>query len=149
MGAEADCTEAIYNLGVVSKRLGDHARALGLFEKLHAILPSSIEVRQSVRQSASQSLPHSYQGAYGPHSHPTLVFFQVLLRASLHLQSRCIFFFLLEGRRTSGWSSAPFTASPIFLLAQILKRADLGDEPEHPAGSCDPTRRGRTPLPFP
>jgi len=44
MGAEADCTEAIYNLGVVSKRLGDHARALGLFEKLHAILPSSIEV---------------------------------------------------------------------------------------------------------
>ena len=44
MGAEADCTEAIYNLGVVTKRLGDHARALGLFEKLHAILPSSIEV---------------------------------------------------------------------------------------------------------
>ena len=24
-------------------------------------------------------------------------------------QCRCIFFFLLEGRRTSGWSSAPFT----------------------------------------
>jgi intraflagellar transport protein 88 len=44
MGAEADCIEAIYNLGVVSKRLGDHARALGLFEKLHAILPNSIEV---------------------------------------------------------------------------------------------------------
>ena len=71
MGAEADCTEAIYNLGVVSKRLGDHARALGLFEKLHAILPSSIEVRHSlsqsasqpVRQPASQSLPHS-----SPHS---------------------------------------------------------------------------------
>ena len=44
----------------------------------------------------------------------------------------CIFFFLLEGRRTSGWSSAPFTFLPIFLLAQILMRADLGDEPEHP-----------------
>eukprot|EP00964_Phaeocystis_antarctica_P068187 scaffold41314_cov47-Phaeocystis_antarctica.AAC.2 len=58
MGAEADCTEAIYNLGVVSKRLGDHARALGLFEKLHAILPSSIEVRQSASQSDSQSVSH-------------------------------------------------------------------------------------------
>ena len=45
---------------------------------------------------------------------------------------QCIFFFLLEGRRTSGWSSAPFTFLPIFLLAQILMRADLGDEPEHP-----------------
>ena len=44
MGAEADCIEAIYNLGVVSKRLGDHASALGLFEKLHQIVPSSIEV---------------------------------------------------------------------------------------------------------
>ena len=44
MGAEADCIEAMYNLGVVSKRLGDHARALGLFEKLHAIIPNSIEV---------------------------------------------------------------------------------------------------------
>merc|ERR1719230_1630791 len=44
MGAEADCIEAIYNLGVVSKRLGDHAPALALFEKLHAIVPNSIEV---------------------------------------------------------------------------------------------------------
>ena len=44
MGAEADCTEAIYNLGVVNKRLGETPSALGLFEKLHAILPSSIEV---------------------------------------------------------------------------------------------------------
>ena len=44
MGAEADCIEAIYNLGVVSKRLGDHASALGLFEKLPQIVPSSIEV---------------------------------------------------------------------------------------------------------
>ena len=44
MGAEADCLEAIYNLGVVNKRLGEHGAALGLFEKLHAILPNSIEV---------------------------------------------------------------------------------------------------------
>ena len=44
MGAEADCLEAIYNLGVVSKRVGEHASALGLFEKLHAIIPNSVEV---------------------------------------------------------------------------------------------------------
>ena len=44
MGAEADCLEAIYNLGVVNKRLGEVPSALGLFEKLHTILPSSVEV---------------------------------------------------------------------------------------------------------
>merc|ERR1719482_2244765 len=44
MGAEAECLEAIYNLGVVSKRMGEHVSALGLFEKLHAIIPNSIEV---------------------------------------------------------------------------------------------------------
>ena len=35
MGEEADCLEAIYNLGVVNKRLGELPSALGLFEKLH------------------------------------------------------------------------------------------------------------------
>jgi len=44
MGAEADCLEAIYNLGIVNKRLGEYAAARGLFEKLHAILPNSVEV---------------------------------------------------------------------------------------------------------
>merc|ERR1719313_1824338 len=44
MGAEADCLEAIYNLGVVNKRLGEYSQALGLFEKLHGIIPNSIEV---------------------------------------------------------------------------------------------------------
>ena len=59
---------------------------------------------------------------------------------------QCIFFFLLEGRRTSGWPSAPFTFLPIFLLAQILMRADLGDEPEHPLEvviSNEPSGAGR------
>lgn len=44
MGAEADCLEAMYNLAVASKRLGDHGTALNLFEKLHAIIPHSTEV---------------------------------------------------------------------------------------------------------
>jgi len=43
MGAEADCLEAIYNLGVVNKRLGETPSALGLFEKLQ-IIPNSVEV---------------------------------------------------------------------------------------------------------
>jgi intraflagellar transport protein 88 len=58
MGAEADCLEAIYNLGVVNKRLGDNASALGLFEKLHAILPNSVEVLWQIADlfdSANQS----------------------------------------------------------------------------------------------
>ena len=44
MGAEADCLEAIYNLGVVNKRLGEQASALGLFEKLHAIIPNYLAI---------------------------------------------------------------------------------------------------------
>jgi intraflagellar transport protein 88 len=44
MGADADCIEAIYNLGLVNKQLGLHGEALALFEKLHGILPASVEV---------------------------------------------------------------------------------------------------------
>ena len=60
-------------------------------------------------------------------------------------QCRCIFFFLLEGRRTSGWSSAPFT----FYLSSCWRRScreRTSVMNQAPAGSCDPTRRGRTPL---
>jgi len=42
--ARSICLEAIYNLGVVNKRLGEYVAALGLFEKLHGIIPNSIEV---------------------------------------------------------------------------------------------------------
>merc|ERR1719224_161081 len=55
MGAEADCLEAIYNLGVVNKRLGEHPTALGLFEKLHAIIPNSIEVMWQIADLFDQS----------------------------------------------------------------------------------------------
>jgi len=44
MGADADCIEAIYNLGLVNKRMALGREAFSLFEKLHAIIPSSIEV---------------------------------------------------------------------------------------------------------
>merc|ERR1719313_1716054 len=55
MGAEADCLEAIYNLGVVNKRLGELPQALGLFEKLHAIIPNSVEVMWQIADLFDQS----------------------------------------------------------------------------------------------
>ena len=61
MGAEADCLEAIYNLGVVNKRLGETGAALGLFEKLHAILPNSVEVhsRKQLARACCVFLPNA------------------------------------------------------------------------------------------
>jgi intraflagellar transport protein 88 len=44
IGVEADCCEAIYNLGLVSKRSGSYAEALQAFDKLHTLVPSSPEV---------------------------------------------------------------------------------------------------------
>lgn len=41
---EADCVEAIYNLGLVYKKLGSLHEALQAFEKLQSIVPSSPEV---------------------------------------------------------------------------------------------------------
>lgn len=55
MGAEADCLEAIYNLGVVNKRLGEFPAALSLFEKLHAIIPNSVEVMWQIADLFDQS----------------------------------------------------------------------------------------------
>ena len=43
-GVEADCVEAIYNLGLVYKRLGYFSESLQAFEKLHTIIPNSYEV---------------------------------------------------------------------------------------------------------
>lgn len=44
IGVEADCVEAIYNLGLVNKDLNLLAESLQAFEKLHTIIPSSPEV---------------------------------------------------------------------------------------------------------
>lgn len=44
IGVEADCIEAIYNLGLVYKRLGYFNESLQAFEKLHTIIPNSYEV---------------------------------------------------------------------------------------------------------
>jgi len=44
VGVEADCTEAIFNLGLVNKRLGRLEDALVAFKKLNTILPHNIEV---------------------------------------------------------------------------------------------------------
>lgn len=44
IGVEADCVEAIYNLGLVNRKLGVLTEALQAFEKLHSLVPSSPEV---------------------------------------------------------------------------------------------------------
>lgn len=44
IGVEADCIEAIYNLGLVNIKMGILNEALQAFEKLHSIVPSNIEV---------------------------------------------------------------------------------------------------------
>jgi intraflagellar transport protein 88 len=44
IGVEADCIEAIYNLGLVNIKIGVLNEALQAFEKLHSILPSNTEV---------------------------------------------------------------------------------------------------------
>lgn len=44
IGVEADCIEAIYNLGLVNIKMGVLHEALQAFEKLHSIVPTNIEV---------------------------------------------------------------------------------------------------------
>jgi intraflagellar transport protein 88 len=44
IGVEADCVEAIYNLGLVNKRLDNPGDALQAFRKLHRIVPKSVTV---------------------------------------------------------------------------------------------------------
>eukprot|EP01029_Cantina_marsupialis_P022998 TRINITY_DN566_c0_g1_i1.p1 TRINITY_DN566_c0_g1~~TRINITY_DN566_c0_g1_i1.p1 ORF type:complete len:815 (-),score=313.08 TRINITY_DN566_c0_g1_i1:164-2608(-) len=44
IGVEADCVEAIYNLGLVNKELGVYGEALQAFEKLNSIVPHQPEV---------------------------------------------------------------------------------------------------------
>jgi len=44
IGVEADCIEAIYNLGLCNKRLGFLEDALQAFRKLHRIVPKDVQV---------------------------------------------------------------------------------------------------------
>lgn len=44
IGVEADCIEAIYNLGLVNIKMNVLNEALQAFEKLHSIVPSNVEV---------------------------------------------------------------------------------------------------------
>ena len=44
IGVEADCVEAIFNLGLVNRQLGALGEAVQAFEKLHTLVPSSPEV---------------------------------------------------------------------------------------------------------
>ena len=44
IGVEADCVEAIFNLGLVNMRMGSLHEAHQAFEKLHTIIPHNPEV---------------------------------------------------------------------------------------------------------
>jgi intraflagellar transport protein 88 len=44
IGVEADCVEAIYNLGLTNKRLSNLEDALQAFKKLHRIIPKDPQV---------------------------------------------------------------------------------------------------------
>jgi intraflagellar transport protein 88 len=44
IGIEADCFEALYNLGLVSKLMGSYDEALRIFQKLNQLVPKSPEV---------------------------------------------------------------------------------------------------------
>lgn len=44
IGVEADCVEAIYNLGLVNLKMGSFAEAQQAFEKLHTVIPQNPEV---------------------------------------------------------------------------------------------------------
>lgn len=44
IGVEADCVEAIYNLGLANKRLNNYQDALQAFKKLHRIIPKDPQV---------------------------------------------------------------------------------------------------------
>jgi len=48
VGVEADCVEAIYNLGLVNKRLGQLEDSLVAFKKLNTILPDNVEVMYQI-----------------------------------------------------------------------------------------------------
>lgn len=49
-GVEADCVEAIFNLGLVNIKLGLLPDAQQAYEKLHTIIPNSPEVRPTTRR---------------------------------------------------------------------------------------------------
>lgn len=59
IGVEADCVEAIFNLGLVNKQLMVYHEALQAFEKLHTLVPASPEVIYHIASlhEAMQNLP--------------------------------------------------------------------------------------------
>ena len=54
IGVEADCVEAIFNLGLVNRQLGIFSEALQAFEKLHTIIPSAPEVLHHIASLQEQ-----------------------------------------------------------------------------------------------
>ena len=55
VGVEANCVEALFNLGLVNLRLNTIAEANQAFEKLYTILPSAIEVARCYEESSAAS----------------------------------------------------------------------------------------------
>jgi intraflagellar transport protein 88 len=61
IGVEADCVEAIFNLGLVNRQLGALGEAIQAFEKLHTLVPSSPEVLHHL--AALHEATDNYDGA--------------------------------------------------------------------------------------
>jgi intraflagellar transport protein 88 len=78
IGVEADCVEAIFNLGLVNKLLGALGEALQAFEKLHTLVPASPEVLYQI------AMLHDMLG----HPDASIKYFSYLLSKVRH--TRCL-----------------------------------------------------------
>ena len=95
---------------------------------------ADIEERFRLSQSVSHYHTPSREHMTHTHTHTLVFFFSSVRRVSLHLPMHLPMHLLLSSGRSSYFRMVfcSFHFLPIFLLAQILMRADLGDEPEHP-----------------
>ncbi|OQR98053.1 Intraflagellar Transport Protein 88 [Achlya hypogyna] len=78
IGVEADCIEAIFNLGLVNIKIGVLNEALQAFEKLHSIVPSNTEVLYQIANL------HDMMGNY----RASVKWFSILL--SCFTSSKCV-----------------------------------------------------------
>jgi len=58
LGVEADCIEAIFNLGLVNIKIGVLNEALQAFEKLHSIIPTNTEVKLLLKATRYRTCVH-------------------------------------------------------------------------------------------
>ncbi len=64
IGVEADCVEAIYNLGLTNKRLGHFEESLQAFKKLHRIIPKDAQVIYQIADLYERNEDHAQAADY-------------------------------------------------------------------------------------